>query len=169
VPPQFPGGPGGPGINTQAPVTTLQCTFVGGPGNPNGTPTVVVGTGSVAILPGDAGHFSIASPVREGQATTITAGGVPGETAWLLFSLSPAPVKLLLPFKGALAVPAGANAFALGMIPASGALSTPVVVPDLPAALQSMIAWCQSIFVGPPLTHAVIGPTSALVILDAAL
>jgi hypothetical protein len=170
VPPQFPGGLGGAGINTEAPVTTLQCTFAGGQGFPNGAPTVVIGAGSVATLPGVAGHFSIVSPVREGQATTITAVGVPGAIAWILFSPSPSPVKLLLPFEGALVVPAGATAVALGVIPASGTLSTPpIVVPDLPAALQGAIVWCQSLFSGSPLPHAVIGPASALVLLDAAL
>ena len=77
---------------------------------------------------------------------------------------------LLLPFEGALVLPAGANAFTLGMIPASGTLSTPpIVVPNLPAALQGTIVWCQSLYFGAPLTHAVIGPTSALVLLDAGL
>jgi hypothetical protein len=166
--PPFPGGPGGAGINPGAPVTTLQCTAVGGPGFPNGAATVANAPGSIAILPGSAEHFSITSPVREGQTTTITAGGAPGETAWLLFSPSPATVKLLLPFKGALVLPAGATAFALGVIPAGGTLSTPVVMPNLPAGLQSATVWCQSLFF-PPLAHAVIGPSSALVILDAAL
>jgi hypothetical protein len=168
VPPLFPGGLGGAGINTEAAVTTLQCTVVGGPGFPDSPPTVVSGAGSVAVLPGVARHFSIGSPVREGQLTTITADGVPGESAWLLFSLSPAPVKLLLPFKGALVLPAAAPTFALGLIPVSGTLSTPIVMPNLPPALQSTIVWCQSIFAA-PLTHAMIGPASALVILDAAL
>ena len=168
--PQFLGGPGGPGINTQAPVTTLQCTLVGGQGTPDGAPTVVNGAGSVAILAGVAGHFAITSPVREGQALTITAGGAPGSIAWFLFSASPAPVVLLLPFQGALALPASSSMFALGPIPGGGTLSTPpIVVPNLPAALQSVTIWCQSFFSGPPLTHAVIGPTSALVLLDAAL
>ena len=168
--PPFLGGPGGPGINTTAPVTTLQCTLVGGPGTPSGSPSVVNGAGSVAILPDAAEHFSITSPVREGQAMTITAGGVPGSTAWFLFSAAPAPVVLLLPFEGALAVPASAPMFALGVLPAGGTLTTPpIVVPNLPAALQSATIWCQSFFVGPPLTHAMLGPTSALVLLDAAL
>jgi hypothetical protein len=169
VPPTFPGGPGGPGINTEAPVTTLQCTFAGGPGFPNGAPTVVIGAGSVTILPDVARHFSITSPVREGQALTITAGGVPGEIAWFLFAPSPAtPIALLLPFEGSLALPAGASSFALGMIPGGGTLSTPpIVVPNLPAALQSATIWCQSLDFGSP--HAVLGPTSALVLLDAAL
>ena len=168
VPPLFPGGPGGPGINTQAAVTTLQCTLVGGSGNPSGAPTVLLGTGSAATLPGVAGHFSITSPVREGQATTITAGGVPGESELLLFSLSPSPVKLLVKDAGALVL-AGGGQFALGTIPASGTLSTPIVAPDLPAAVQSLIVWCQPIFFDSPLTHAVIGPASELVILDAGL
>jgi hypothetical protein len=164
VPPSFPGGVGGAGINTGTSVTTLQCTAVGGPGFPDGAPIV----GSVTTLAGAAEHFSISSPVREGQTTTIAAGGVPGETAWLLFSPSPSPIKLLLPFKGTLVLPAGATAFTLGVIPASGTLSTPVVMPNLPAGLQSATVWCQSIFF-PPSAHAVIGPASALVILDAAL
>jgi hypothetical protein len=168
VPPQFPGGVGGAGINTEAPVTLLQCTVAGGPGFPASPPTVVGGAGSVAVLPGVARHFSIGSPVREGQMTTITAGGVPGETAWLLFSPSPSPPLLLLPFKGALVLPATSPLFALGLIPASGTLPIPIVMPSLPAALQSTTAWCQSVFTA-PLTHAVLGPASALVILDAGL
>jgi hypothetical protein len=167
VPPQFPGGVGGAGINTEAAVTTLQCTIVGGPGFPDSPPIVTVGAGSVASLPDVARHFSIDSPVREEQATTITAGGVPGESAWLLFSLTPTPVALLLPFKGALVLPASSTAVALGAIPASGTLAIPIVVPDLPAGVQSATVWCQSLFLGSP--HAVIGPASALVILDAAL
>lgn len=169
VPPTFPGGLGGAGINTEAPVTTLQCTFAGGPGFPNGAPTVVIGAGSVTVLPDVARHFSVTSPVREGQALTITAGGVTGEVAWLLFAPSPAaPVALLLPFEGALAVPAGSSAFALGLIPGGGTLTTPpIVVPNLPASLQGTIVWCQSLLLGSP--HAVLGPASALVLLDAAL
>lgn len=168
VPPSFPGGLGGAGINTEGAVTTLQCTFAGGPGFPNGAPTVVGGAGSLTIIPDVARHFSITSPVREGQALTITAGGVPGEIAWFLFAPSPGPIKLLLPFEGSLVLPAGSSAFAIGMIPGGGSLTTPpIVVPNLPAALQGTIVWCQSLLFGSP--HAVIGPASALVLLDAAL
>jgi hypothetical protein len=167
VPPSFPGGAGGAGINTESPVTTLQCTVVGGQGFPDSPPIVAGGAGSVAMLPDVARHFSVSSPVREGQSTTISTGGVPGESAWLLFSLSLAPVKLLLPFKGALVLPASSPLVALGAIPAGGTLSLPIAIPNLPAGLQATTLWCQSLFLGSP--HAVLGPASALVILDAGL
>jgi hypothetical protein len=168
APPQFPGGVGGAGINTEGAVTLLECAVTGGAGFPDSPPTVIGSAASVTVLPGAAGHFSITSPVREGEVMTIAAGGAPGQSAWFLFSPTPAPVLLLLPFKGALVLPAGAPAFVLGTIPAGGTLSAPVLMPSLPAALQSATVWCQSIFF-PPSAHAVIGPPSALVILDGAL
>jgi len=168
----FTGGAGGAGINIESPVVLLECTTAGGLGQggaPDGAATVVIGAGSIQTIDDVARHFSTTSPVREGQSTTIAFGGVPGEIVGLWFSPAPAPPKLLLAFEGMFALSAvGLQGFVLGAIPAGGTLSMPVVVPTLPAALQSVTVWCQSTFDG-PLTHAVISPTSALVLLDASL
>lgn len=167
------GSPGAPGINTDSAVILLQCTTIPGSSTlpfPQPPPIVVNGSGSVQTLPGVARHFATTSPVREGQTTTITASGVPGELTGFLFSPSPGPVVLMLPFEGTLALPAGnADWFALGAIPAGGTLSTPIVVPNLPPTLQSTSFWCQSVFFDAPFTYAVIGPASAVVVLDAVL
>jgi len=173
APPQFTGGDGAPGINTEADVTLLQCTVTPGVSAhalPQPPPIILGGAGTATTLPGVARHFSTTSPKREGQTTTITAGGVGGELAGFLFSPSPGPLALLIPFAGTLEIAAAsADAFGLGAIPAGGSLATPIVLPSLPAALQSTIVWCQGFFFDAPLTYVVLGPASALVILDASL
>lgn len=174
MPPTFPGGGAAPGINTSGAVTLLECTSLtghgGNPAFPPPPPVVVGGAGSLQILPGVARHFATTSPVREGQSTTRTAGGVAGEWGGFLISASPGPVALLLPFEGAFTLSfASADGFTLGTIPAGGTLSTPIVVPNLRPAVQSTIFWCQSVTFDAPLTYAVIGPASAVILLDSTL
>ncbi|MBI3817745.1 MAG: hypothetical protein HY286_03555 [Planctomycetes bacterium] len=171
--PQFPGGSPGSGISTDGAVTSLECTITSGHGSPNfppPPPVVTFGSGSYQALPGVARHFATTSPVREGQTTTITAGGVAGELTGFLFSTSPGPVELMLPFEGTLVLPGGnADWFALGAIPAGGTLSTPVVVPNLPPTVQSTIFWCQSVSFDAQFSYILIGPASAVVVLDSTL
>lgn len=174
VPHLFAGGGAAPGINTQGALTLLQCTstpgITGNPALPVPPPIVVGFGGSLQTLPGVARHFATTSPMREGQTATITAGGLAGEFAGFLFAPSPGPVVLMLPFEGALALSfANVDAFALGTIPAGGTLSTPIVVPNLPPTLQSGTFWCQSVFFDAQLTYALIGPASAVVVLDSTL
>lgn len=170
--PPFPGGAAGPGIHTTGAVAVFDCTLTVGHSSPNfplPPPIVVVGAGTAQTLPGVARHFVTTTPVREGQTATITASGVAGELTGFLFSASPGPLFLMLPLDGALALPAGnADWFALGTIPPNGTLSSQLVVPNLPATLQQMTFWCQSVFYDAQLTNIVIGPASAIVVLDSA-
>jgi hypothetical protein len=174
APPNFPGGGAGSGINTSGAVTVLECTSTSGhTGNPNfpaPPPIVILGGGSAQTLPGVARHFSTTSPVREGQTTTFAVGGTPGEIVGFLYAPTPGPLVMMLPFQGALALSfANADGYALGTIPAGGTLSMPLVAPTLPPTLQSTVFWCQSVLFDASLTYVVLGPASAVVVLDSTL
>lgn len=173
------GGAGGDGLQVDGTAFALACTFEGGNGGrgpgggvvgPAGQPTAVGPSGTLSILPGTARHFSITSPIREQQTTTIRCGGVAGETVGAIVSFEQDLGLLFLLFSGVvLPELSSASGIALGVVPSFGLLEVPVPIPDLPASVQGSTLFLQPIFFDTPLTYARLGPGAGLVILDSSL
>ncbi|HKE00245.1 MAG TPA: hypothetical protein VKE69_04490 [Planctomycetota bacterium] len=172
------GGPGGHALSIGGSAVVRDCGFAPGaagsgaiPGT-RGSPTSVFGSGTVSTIPGAARHFDATSPVREQQLSTFTFGGVAGENAAVLFSLDPAPVASFPPsvFGGPVLVSlAAADAIAFGVVPGGGSLSAPVPFGSLPPSIAGLTLHFQSFYFDVPITYLVLGPASAVTILDANL
>ncbi len=111
----LPGSDGGDGITLfpSGQVTLLDCQTVAGaagsePGGcpAGGVPGVAIDTspnGVVNVVNEPARRLEVTSPAREGQTATLTLGGAPNETTFLLYSahlhgaLEPGLAGLLLP------------------------------------------------------------------------
>ena len=163
--------PGGDGIVTFGAVSVVQCTFTGGLSgagstSPPGQPTVIGGAGTLDSLSHSARHFAVTSLAREGQPIEVNASGIVGESLGTLFSTSPASPQLLASYDGSLLLSlANAGGLLLGDIGADGALSITLIAPSLPVTVQAATFYLQSIFFDAPLTHVVVGPASALVVI----
>ncbi len=106
------GGQGGDGLeihgfSTQ--VVVLDSTYTPGTGGtggggcsatgPDGDP-ISISSGTLTVLSGVGRSLEATSPVRAGTSTTVTATGLPGDLALVLFSTEPEAL-LALQFKGA--------------------------------------------------------------------
>lgn len=153
------GGAGGNGLTMigTARVDLLESTFAAGagglgtcgkPDGSDGVPVLPV-PGQLVRHPGVARHLAIDSPVPWAQATAVSCGGVPGDLAFLLISVE--QDHTFLPRLAGVLLPSAAapNIRFLGQIPASGQLSTTLVVPALPPPAEGMVLFGQGVFVDP--------------------
>ncbi len=173
-------GPGGSGVALLAPgndATLLDCTYVPGQGGistsakgcPNGAPgqNVLSYDSPVTDLAGTARGFRLDSPRREGESTTLTFDGEPGDFAVALVSgahgwTAPVPggVFLLDPFLVVLPI---------GPVTPSGTLQAALPLPALADPLKLVnTLLAQSLFVTAALELR-FGPVSELTLLDATL
>jgi hypothetical protein len=158
------GGSGGFGLHLDGPTTSahlLACTFTGGPkgfgtpyqccltacGSPSGCGDGASGQpvfgGTAVNLPGASRALGVPKVLREGQSAILQFSGLPGETAILL--LSPAAgSKLSLSLGGVLLLGNPLlGPYFVGTVPASGPLSIPILVPQLPATVQGVVLHMQ--------------------------
>jgi hypothetical protein len=151
--------PGQGGISTSA---------EGCPDGPPGQAITNYSSDAVVQLAGEARAFRLGSPRHEGEATTLSFTAEPGDLAFAL--ASGAHGWAILPaFSGALLLDPALVALPMGTVPASGFLQSALAVPEMadPTKLANTIL-VQSLFVTPAL-DVLLGPNSALTILDASL
>lgn len=151
----FPCGGAGIRMAGAAPLVRLLDSIVqggsGGCGQPGSAPAFDdVSTGGVVIaFPGiGARSASAPSPLREGQATSVTFEGEPGDLCWLLLSARPVAAHALPPILGFCHADTPFQAVISAQIPAGGVLQQPFVAPLLPPGLE--IGWfsLQGLFRG---------------------
>jgi len=131
-------------------------------------PSVDVLHGSSTTLPGSLRTACIASPLREGQASSLDITGVPGEAAYLFIGVAP-DIQFSL-FMVGTQLPIPALIQFVGAIPASGSLSIPVTIPAslFPPGTEAIEAFIQVAVPG-PLGQGVLGDGSAVVVVDGGL
>lgn len=106
------------------------------------------------------------SPVRSADTIELTLDGPPGDLATLWFSAAPG-WEPLLGKEGVfqLGFPLALNtALLLGSFPADGALSLSLTAPALPAGLEAMSVFAQSVTISPTLQVRVNGSTVVLLL-----
>lgn len=176
------GGEGGAGVFLQygdPKVVSFGSLFVGGFGGPagfcatsqpgaHGLP-VKVASGIYGAYSDTARSIVATSPVRAGQATTLTIKGQPNEAVFLFVSplVNPTFVPAL---KGAL-LPLTPFAFIpFGNMPPSGPLVVPVTIPPgiLPPGEQALDVYVQTHVAGATGT-GIVGRPTVLTILDPSL
>lgn len=171
------GAQGGIGLWATASVVSIDSTFMGGSGGadsvgglgPSGADTFSGPGGSLTLLPGAARTLNVDSPVRELQSSAVSLHGRPGELAIAFFASQPMPPLQLLPFGGVLLLPTGSVvAVVSGTTDPNGDVSLGVPIPALPAAIEGVSLWAQSVFADSGVSAATLGPPSTLVVLDSA-
>jgi hypothetical protein len=140
-----PASNGGIGLIAGGAVVRLDTAIVGGaPGETSGGcapatagDAIVVTSGSIAVVADVAREFETTSPAFEGQISTTTVRGVPGEAVFMLRSLA-AQATYVPALKGALVPAFPLQIVPLGNLPPSGELSFSVTLPVglLPPAID---------------------------------
>lgn len=102
----------------------------------NGSATQVV-TGSIDASAGSPLVVSTSSPQRVGNAASLDFAGAPGDVVVALLAIFPLDVWLPK-WHGPWLVGGNFQIFALGVVPGSGLLSLPFVVPPLPPGFDSV-------------------------------
>ena len=150
---QLLGGPPGE-VGTKGPCTQ------GLPGAPS-----IVWAGVVNDVPWAATHFSVTSPVRDGDPVGVSLAGQPGDLVWVAFSTS----NTLAPFPGIVGpLWVGAPAvFPAGALGAAGQLAFDVPTFLSPGA-EGLVYASQALFVD-TLGNATLSQPAPLVELDASL
>lgn len=138
---------------------------LGGDGTPAqaGLPQAIL-AGTLASYPAPHRGLDATTPVREGQVSTLTITGVPGDLAFLHVGL--APGWIFKPFlQGVYLLPAPLLVVFLGPLPGTS-LAVPSVVPELGPGITSVVAHIQLI-IGDG-TGCRLGPALPQLLLDAA-
>jgi len=175
-----PGADGGPGLLLASGVVFLRdVPIAGGAGGAPGSgcgnggnpgPAIDQQGGSVLTSAESKRVLSIGSPVREGNATTLSMSGVPGDSVFLLLSID-ADAQFIGNFRGTLVA---ASPFLLvgpiGTLPPSGDLSINVGIPPnlLAPGVEGLEAVLQMIVPVSPGSGAAIGSPSVLTVVDPA-
>jgi hypothetical protein len=167
-------GSGGDGLHLGAGAVLrhLQTTITGGPpGVPDfGCPLGVSGValkdlgGVIEALDGVAPGSSGSSPVREGEAVSVTIDGQPGAAVLLAVSTGE-HAQYIVGLSGALLVEFPATLLALGTMPAGGTLVLADVVPSLPPGIEGLTVFVQPATVTAP-GECVLGGAAAFTLLD---
>ena len=120
---------------------------VGGCGEPNGLPLVLLGSATSTLLPGVARRARVESPVREGQPTQSVFDGVPGDRVYLIGS--PVPDFQILRASGGVLhlAPGSFGALAFqGVVPPGGVLTLTSPAATLPAGVDAQRFFLQAVF-----------------------
>ncbi|MCZ6598493.1 MAG: hypothetical protein O7B99_12695 [Planctomycetota bacterium] len=164
------GGNGGNGVYSDSEVWFLDSFAAAATGGPAGSGcapgadgSLTAGPGPFNVLPGEARHLSITSPVTGGDIITITCEGEPGDAVFLGGSLTPDTLWIPEVSGVLLIVPGFINT--LGLIPPSGKLT--FLVPSSPITTADVLTLhLQAVFVVPS-SQAFVGPGVTLVITKA--
>jgi hypothetical protein len=138
APPEFTGaGDGGWAVTlvTASHLEVLDVTTIpgfDGEGLVQQVPYYVSANSHVRERPIAARAMTLPSPLREGETTTMTFQGVPGDVVTLTVAGEPAPLADLPGRIGPRAVGAPQFVFPMGIVPASGLLEVPFTAPEIP-------------------------------------
>ena len=103
--------------------------------------------GVVGSLPGDARSFSVPSPLREGQSTTMTVTGTPGEAILLLVSAGQ-DAAYTPGFSGVVLTAAPIVFLDGGSVPGSGTASLPLNFTSLASPAEGVQVYVQALLLG---------------------
>lgn len=174
-----PGGDGGHGLflNTNYPgAFVVDCSFTGGAVGLNGGPwngvqpkpglPTKIQTGVIQYSYEVARSYSATSPVRETKKSLLSFDCKPGEIVSILYS-SDQDVETWLPlFHGSLLLmPRESSVMQLGAVP-TGTAEFTFTMPTLPPTIQGSVIYTQALFTDVYGLNLVIGPASAITILD---
>jgi hypothetical protein len=159
------GGDGGHGIHlkgSNAEAQLLDCLCKGGDGGNGGAPYLwfpagkngdpgenikIEGGGIVNFIQGTAHTFEMPSPVREKESIKLTFTGQPGDLAGLFLAAN--TNSLFVPaMKGQwlLSIMPMPLFIYVGVLPGSGTLSWPTVIPDMGPGFDAAMVYIQSIY-----------------------
>lgn len=160
-------GPGGDGLAAlgASDVYELDSTFTGGLsglGYCEGTPGQPV-VGSAISLPGDYRSLTAASPVREGELSTSTYVGQPGDLVFGIWGVRQEPVFYQV--FGGTVLPQVLAAVLLGTIPAGGTLAFSLPLGQLPPGVDSLSLYSQAVIL-PASSPLILTNGTGVVILD---
>lgn len=163
----LPGSCGGSALDLDTPSSTvlLESQLASGPNATSGcNQTAVSGSGSVTILRGKTGEFSLDSPVRAGSPLRFRIKGPPGRKVFVSYAFDQMP-RFDQPRKGLSVVPAGTPDQFIGLLPASGQLDITRSFGDLlDPGTQAAVFFVESQFYDPITCSIVLGSPSALVV-----
>ena len=167
-------GVGGDGVRVAQPATfeTIASTSAGGPGGM--TTTGAFAAAGVAeqlwqpsahvVIPTNARHFELSSPVVELTPVTVSFGGTPGEFVFLLQSFSVGHTQIGGTLGWMSIAPPYNGPFLIGTVGPSGNTSFTVNAPPIsPPTLEGAVFLFEAIFANP--NEIVVGPPSAFVLL----
>jgi len=132
-----------------------------------GPEAVVLQSSTHTVLPGTAHRLAVASPLREGEASTVTLEGVAGESAFVHDTPTPLPIASPL-FVGPLYTPVPLQILGPLAIPGSGSLAVGLTIGDLAGWRESLALYSQGLFVAGGGDNTA-GAPSAVVVLDEAI
>ena len=133
-------------------------------GTPDGVAVVAPG-GALIHFPGEARDIAVPSPLREGESSTLTVTGAPGDLAGYFWGFTPDTVPLL-DNKGVFALGAPfQGVFVLG-VNATGTWELPFTVPDLPLGFEHLTFLVQVVAQDPTDLGIRVGGVTALTLLD---
>jgi len=178
------GGPGGDGLRQSSPsigpvsVQLLAVVTNGGAGGPpyfgapcaNGAPgqPVDVNPTALLVLQQQFYRFRATSTVREGGTVDFVFGGEPG--AFVVLGLATQPIFAPLAFlNGVLLIDTNALILLPGLLDPAGALTVSLTANIALPALNGATIHAQPLFVSPLTQEFVLGPASAVLVLDAGL
>lgn len=139
------------------------CTGSGG-----AVPGISAPPGAVLVSPERANRsLHVTTPVREGQTATVTVIGNAGDATVLLLSTQ-ASVTLPLGLTGTLLTGAPITADSFLMLPPSGFVSFPTVIPSLPPGVGGLEVFAQIIVAGIG-GHGVLGSGHEIAVIDSLL
>ncbi|MFN0205829.1 MAG: hypothetical protein ACKVS6_05900 [Planctomycetota bacterium] len=177
--PKWPGGDGGHGLflnNNNPTAFIVDCTFAGGAVGANGGPyfgpqpapglPTKIATGTIQYSNEAARTYSASSPVRENNNSVLTINCNPGEFVSILYSYGQDEETLIPAYSGDLLLTAHfSRELPLGHVPTGNATFT-FKMNNLPPTVQGRVLYTQSLFTNTAMTYPVIGPASAITILD---
>lgn len=132
----------------------------------DGQPIVTTGGATANFIPGSAHRLTSPTPARELEIVSLVFEGLPGESAYVLFSVAP-DTTLFLPLNGVLLLqlPLAQGRRFMGTIPATGTLVKSLMLPALPPGVEASTLYLQSMFQS-PMGSVWLGSPSSLVLLD---
>ncbi len=174
------GGPGGPGLRVNSAlgvVTLVDATVLGGAGGASPGGGCVAGTagpasevlaGSTSSLTPNGRSLTLTRIVREGETLSQTMTGPEGEAVALFYSVFQGPAILVPSLEGAIHVGTTFLRRVAGILPASGTLDEPLLIPDFDPVLEGIAVHVQAFHVD--LVNALVfaSAPSPTIILDGA-
>ncbi len=132
----------------------------------SGDAPVEIDSGTLTTLGEDSNSFEVVgNPAREGEALTFLCHGDPGDVALISYALSPGTLHVPL-LNGSLLVDVPtAITFDAGVVPASGTLTIPYTVGQLPPGIGGATVYVQCDFLSGVPT-LVLGGGTAVTFLD---
>lgn len=117
-----------------------------GTGTVQQEPYFLSGNSAVRERPFAPRAMTLASPLREGETTTMTFHGRPGDAVTLLVAGQPSALTDLPRRIGARAIGTPQHVFPMGVVPDSGVLEAPFLAPEVPG--ERHLFYLQPVFLG---------------------